>query len=287
MIAVPIRGTQAVLRGIVTEHQLRRDFVRLHRDVYVRKGTPPTAVARAHAAWLWSGDRGVLAGFSAAALHGTRWIDASLPAELIRVGHVRAPKGIVVRKARLLEGETCRIDGAAVTTPARTAFDLGRALGVDRAVEVLDALCNATGLDPAEVSAIAERHRGARGLVQLRRVLELVDGGAESPPETRTRLLLVRDKLPRPETQIRVRDDSGRIIARSDLGWDRWRVLVEYDGDHHWLDEGQRSRDIDRAAVLEALGWAVVRVSAELLRDRPDVVLARIRAKLRLAGAPV
>ncbi|SEM39347.1 Protein of unknown function [Rhodococcus maanshanensis] len=137
------------------------------------------------------------------------------------------------------------------------------------------------------VSAIAERHPGARGLVQLRRVLDLVDGGAESPPETRTRLLIVRDGLPRPETQILVRDGSGRVVARSDLGWESWRVLVEYDGDHHWLDERQRSRDIDRAADLEALGWAVIRVSAELLRDRPDVVLERVRAKLRMAGAPV
>ncbi|MBP1159355.1 hypothetical protein ABIC28_004629 [Rhodococcus sp. PvR044] len=284
---MPFRGTLAVRRGTVTAHQLRRDFVRLHRDVYVRKGTTPTAIARARAAQLWAGDRGVLAGFSAAALHGSKWIDASEPAELIRAGHVRAPKGIVVRKAELLDGETCRIDGMAATTPARTAFDLGRGLGFDRAVEVLDALCNATGLDPAEVSAIAERHPGVRGLVRLRRVLDMVDGGAESPAETRTRLLIVRDGLPRPATQIRVRDESGRVIARSDLGWERWRVLVEYDGEHHWLDERQRSRDIDRAAVLEALGWAVVRVSAELLRDRPGVVLERVRAKLRVAGAPV
>lgn len=118
-------------------------------------------------------------------------------------------------------------------------------------------------------------------------MLDLVDGGAESPPETRTRLLIVRDGLPRPETQIRVRDGSGRVVARSDLGWECWRILVEYDGDHHWLDERQRSRDIDRAADLEALGWAVIRVSAELLRDRPDVVLERVRAKLRMAGALV
>ncbi|MFD4184000.1 DUF559 domain-containing protein [Rhodococcus sp. NPDC058514] len=274
-------------QGVVTAHQLRRDFVRLHRDVYVRKGTQPTAVARAHAAWMWSKGEGVLAGFSAAALHGSRWIDASEPAELIRSGHVRAPKGIVVRKAQLLNGETCRIGDIRVTTPARTAFDLGRTLDFDRAVEVLDALCNATDLEPAQVLEVAGRHLGARGLVQLRAVLGLVDGGAESPPETRTRLLIVRDGLPQPETQIKIRDRSGRIFARSDMGWECWRVLVEYDGGHHWLDERQRSHDIDRLADLESLGWAVVRVSAELLRDRPSVVLERVRAKLRAAGATV
>ncbi len=119
---MPFRGTLALRRGALTAHQLRRDFLRLHRDVYVRKGTPPTAVARARAAQLWSGDAGVLAGFSAAALHGSRWIDPSEPAELIRAGHVRAPKGIVVRKAQLLDGEICRVDGVTVTTPARVAW---------------------------------------------------------------------------------------------------------------------------------------------------------------------
>lgn len=159
----------------------------------------------------------------------------------------------------MLDGETCPIDGRIVTTPPRTAFDLGRRLEFDRAVEVLDALCNATELEPAQVLEVAERHTGARCLVQLLRVLELVDGGAESPPETRTRLLIVRHGLPRPDTQIKVRNSSGHIVVRSDLGWECWRVLVEYDGDHHWLDERQRSRDIDRLADLEALGWAVPR----------------------------
>lgn len=240
---LPFRGTQAVLGGAMTPHQLRRDCVRLHRDVYVRKGARPSARSRALAASLWSEGSGTLSGLSAAAWHGTKWIDSNRPAELIRANHVRAPKGIVVRAESLAPDEVCVVEGRSVTTPARTAFDLGRRLPLDTAIEVIDALCNATGLTPAEVLVVAERHPRARGMVQLRRVLALVDGGAESLQETRTRLLLVRDGLPIPTTQIRVVDARGRFIARADLGWTEWKVIVEYDGEQHWTDPVQRSRD--------------------------------------------
>jgi very-short-patch-repair endonuclease len=70
------------------------------------------------------------------------------------------------------------------------------------------------------------------------------------------------------------------------MGWRKWRVAVEYDGVQHWSDRRQRSWDIDRIAILEAMGWSVVRVSAELL-GRPDVVIARVAAKLRAAGCPI
>jgi very-short-patch-repair endonuclease len=61
---------------------------------------------------------------------------------------------------------------------------------------------------------------------------------------------------------------------------------VEYDGVAHWTDRRQRSWDIDRIALLEERGWAVVRVSAEMM-TRPQVVIERVRTKLRAAGCAV
>lgn len=97
--------------------------------------------------------------------------------------------GIVIHRGTLLADESCLVGGIPVTAPARTAFDLGRRKGLTAAAIRLDALANVTGLTPEAVGALAERHPGARGLVQLRRVIELMDGGAESPQESRTRLL--------------------------------------------------------------------------------------------------
>jgi very-short-patch-repair endonuclease len=33
----------------------------------------------------------------------------------------------------------------------------------------------------------------------------------------------------------------------------------------HWTDPERRTRDIDRQAELEALGWRIIRVSADFL----------------------
>ena len=187
----PFRGSEALRDGRLTRHGLRT-FRRLHRDVYVHRSVEVTALSRARAAWLWANGEAVLAGFSAAAVHGTRWIGGGEPATLIRRGSRRSVDGIDVRADALLPDEVCRVGEMLVTTPARTAFDLGRWLPVDRAVEVLDALCHDTGLRPAEISAVAGRHRGERGLASLCEVMRrtadahstVAHGTAHSNPTT-------------------------------------------------------------------------------------------------------
>ena len=68
------------------------------------------------------------------------------------------------------------------------------------------------------------------------------------------------------------------------MGWEEWKVGVEYDGAQHWLDPAQRTWDIDRWAGLAAKGWVIIRVSSDLLRYRPAVVAARAAEALRCAG---
>lgn len=279
----PFLGTEALGAGTATRRTLRSQYQMIHRNVYLPRGQQLTPVTRAVAGWLWSGRHATVAGLSAAALHGSRWIDPGLPAELNRpaAGDVG---GIVVHRERLCEDEVCLIRGMSVTSPARTAFDLGRRKGLATAVIRLDALANATGLKPAEVNLIAERHRGMRGVVQLRRALGLMDAGAESPQETRTRLLLIRSGLRRPQTQIAVRHRLGHY--RIDMGWAEYKVGVEYDGEQHWSDPAQRAADIERQVELAAQGWVIIRVSSDLLKYRPEVVVARVCAALRAAGCP-
>ncbi|KAA0017067.1 endonuclease domain-containing protein [Antrihabitans cavernicola] len=282
----PFPGSWAVKAGTVTQWELRKDFCRIHPDVYVRKGTELDARIRALAAGHWAKGAGVLVGLSAAAMLGTRWLGDE-PAELVKPGTSRAPAGIIVRRDELLRDETCCVAGFTVTTPARTAFDIGRRAPFEKAVVVVDALMNATRTTPSHIADLAARHPGARGIRHLLRVLDVADGGAESPRETLTRLLLIEAGLPRPETQLRIVGHDGFVVARADLGWREWNVIVEYDGAQHWNDRRQRSWDIDRTAILESMGWKVVRVSAELLDSRPWVVIDRVRRALAAAGADV
>ncbi|MFG1795171.1 DUF559 domain-containing protein [Nocardia sp. NPDC049149] len=280
----PFPGSWAMAAGLVSRWELRRNFVRVFPDVYLRKGCTLDAGGRARAAAHWAKGDGVLVGYSAAALHGTRWLDPDAPAHIARTGHRRSPCGIRVVRAAIEPAECCEVDGFRVTTPARTAFDLGRQLPRDEAVAVIDALCAATGLTPSEIETVARAHPGERGMARLSTIIDLVDGGAESPPESHTRLLLIDAGLPRPTTQLVVRDACGAFVARVDMGWEPWRVAVEYDGAQHWTDPTQRTKDIDRIAVLESLGWRVIRVNATLLRHRPHIILDRVRVALHAQG---
>jgi hypothetical protein len=282
---LPFIGTEALAAGTVTRRTLASRHDMIYRNVYLRKGLELTPQRRAVAAWLWSQRNATIAGLSAAALHGSQWIDPELPAQLIR-SEACDVDGIVIHRGRLRDDEICIVDAKPVTTPARTAFDLGRQDRLETAIIRVDALANATGLKPVDVERLAETRRGARGMVQLRPVLKLMDGGAESPQETRTRLLLIAAGFPKPQTQIIVVDEYGSFVGRVDMGWAKWKVGVEYDGPQHWTEPGQHARDIDRLADLAAQGWVTIRVSRDLLRYRPHVFLARVRDAMRAAGWP-
>lgn len=277
---IPFRGSDAIRSGALTRNDLRRRYRAVYRDVYIGKDGRLTARTRAGAAWLATGSP--LAGVSAAAVFGTRWLSAEDPAEIVRRDR-HAPAGIVAHSWSLQPDDVCMAGRMSVTTPARTAFDIGRTRTRWVAVPILDALMNATRLQPEEVFALAGARPGVRGVNLLRKALEMADGGAESPQETRLRMVLVDAGLPKPRTQIEFRN----LRIRVDMGWRRWKVAVEYDGIQHWNDPAQRSWDIERLARLEAAGWAVVRVSAQMLARHTQLVIERVREKLRAAGCPV
>jgi hypothetical protein len=280
----PFLGSEALSGGLVTRRALQRTFSRVYRDVYMSKTQPMTPVARAKAAWLWSGRDAVLGGRSAAAMFGSKWIGRDEPADLLRIGD--AAKKINIHRDKLIAEEMCVVDGIPMTTPARTAFDLGRRGTLERAVMWLDALANATRLDSAAVADVIGRHAGARGIVQLRQAVDLMDAGAESPQETRTRLLLMAAGFPRPTTQLLVYNRFGEFVGRIDLGWPEWKVGVEYDGPQHWSNADAHARTIERIADLEAEGWIIVRLSRDILRYRRGVFLARVQNAMRVAGWP-
>ncbi|OBJ24875.1 DUF559 domain-containing protein [Mycobacterium sp. 1245801.1] len=270
----PFIGSEALATGTLTRYRLRSRFVALHPDVYVSPGTELTATTRACAAWLWSRRRGIVAGRSASALHGAKWVDHRAPAQLF-YQHRRPPAGINTWSDSLADNEIRLIGDIPTTSPARTAFDIACRNPLRKAVAALDALARATKLDIAEVESLAGRYKGHRNVRRARRALTLVDAGAESPRETWLRLLLIDAGYPRPDTQIPVYGGFGELVAVLDMGWEEIKVAVEYDGDHHRTDRRQFNKDIRRAESVAELGWTVVRVTAE---DTPGGVIARVAA---------
>lgn len=273
-MVVPFLGSEALASGALSPYSLRSRFTALHRDVYVPAGAEMTAVLRAEAAWLWSRRRGVVAGRSAAALHGAKWVDGRLPGQILW-GNRRAPAGVDAWSDTLADDEFTTINGIRTTTPARTALDIARRERFGSAVASIDALARATRLGRDEVADLARRYSGRRGIRQARRVLEFVDPGAESPRETWLRLLLIGAGFPAPTTQIPIRNEYGVLVASVDMGWEELKIAAEYDGDHHRMDRRQFTTDIHRAEIINDLGWIHLRVTAA---DTEGTILRRVRA---------
>lgn len=275
-MAEPFIGSEALAAGTLTKGQLLTGHTRLFRDVYLDKDIRVTAIDRAKAAWLWSGRRGVVAGFSASALHGSDWVDADRSAELIHDNRHRLP-GLSIRGDVLQPDDIEVIDGIPVTTPARTAVDLACWYSTVQAVGGLDALMRVTQFKDVDIEAILDRSGGRRGIVRARDSLDLVDAGADSLQESWLRVILIRAGLPRPQTQIPVYDGGWEPFAILDMAWPELKVAVEYDGDQHRTDRVRWRRDAKRHERLQRCGWIVIRVVAG---DREPEVIWRVRSAL-------
>lgn len=275
-MADPFVGSEAVASGVLVKSALRTRYTKLLRDVYVNRDTELTPQLRAQAGWLWSRRRGIIAGLSASALHGAKWIDVAAPVEIIHTNRNGLP-GIRVRGDRIEEDEVTVVGAIRVTTPARTALDLGCWYPTGQAVAAIDALARATDLKAADVELLLQRYPGRRGIRAARTALGLVDAGAQSPKETWLRLLLIQARLPRPQTQIPIEDEFGDVLAYLDMGWEEVEVAVEYDGDQHRSDRRQYVWDVRRLEMLERRGWIVIRVVAG---DPPADIVRRARAAL-------
>ncbi|MCG7610705.1 MULTISPECIES: endonuclease domain-containing protein [Mycobacterium] len=268
----PFVGSEAVASGVLTRHQLRTRFVAIHRDIYVAKGTRPTALLRAKACWLRSRGHGVLAGYSASVFHGARWIDSSLPAYVIDNNNRRPTRGIVTWADGIDEDEICSIGDIRLTTPTRTAVDLACKFPQDPAVAAIDALARAARLKVADIEQALDAHTGRKGITQARATIALVDPGAESPQETWLRLLVIRAGYPRPQTQYPIRNEYGALIGEVDLAWPELKIALEYEGAHH-TDPEQIRKDIMRVDAMVEMGWIVVRVTR---REGTATMLGRI-----------
>lgn len=269
----PFVGSEALAAGNLSHHELRRYYRAIMPNVYLDKRMQPTLRQRTVAAWLWSRRKAVVAGLAASAIHGSKWVEDDVPVELIW-RNARAPRGVITRDDRLSDSEFERRDGLYVTTPERTAFDIGRRGALGHSVARLDALAAATGVKVHDVHELAAGHRYARGLRQLEKSLDLVDSGAQSPKETWLRLLLIGAGFPRPRTQIPVLGADGFPRYFLDMGWEDIMLAVEYEGGQHWTDPSQYAGDVTRQEYVGGLGWTVVRVVS---RHRADDIVRRVR----------
>lgn len=191
-------------------------------------------------------------------------------------------RGVRSRQADITHSEIAAVDGLPVTSPARTFVDLAAHLSLPDLVALGDDVLRRGRTSREEIDAVIRRRVRYPGKVAARSALPLLDHRAESPQESRLRVHIVGSGLPAPSVNLVIRDPSGGFLARCDLGYEDWRVAVEYDGAAH-AAEDRRTADATRRTLLRENGWYVVEIVAPDLRI-PARAVRKVEAALRASG---
>jgi hypothetical protein len=259
----------------------------MHRGVYVDRTLPDSLELRAAAALLALPPGAVLSHRTAARLRGLPLPPPGDAAEPI-CALVPAPAdprvaGVRVRRCPApVPAETVR--GLPVTTLARTWADLAGQLGREDLAVLGDAILRTGRATLADLAAELEAVPRLRGLPLARRVLPLLESRVDSPMETRLRLLILDAGLPRPVVNRPVHDAAGGWIACPDLQYPRFRVAIEYEGEHHRTPAQQR-KDIRRDEQYRDEGWTLIKVTYADVVERPGTLLERIRRAIACQAA--
>lgn len=260
---------------------------RVSHGVYVPATDPETLMARARAIAAASRRGNVAVDRTAGWLHGVDtygWSEASIvpPLEFCAPpGGPRVERPEVRGRNRTLHpSDLMQLHGVTLTTPVRTALDLGCALRRREALAALDSFARLHGVAASDLRANLPRYRGRRGVVQLRELIEYMDPRAESPRESWLRLAIIDAGLPVPEPQVWI-PIGGEPTYRLDLAYRLARVAVEYNGAEFHSTVEQRVRDERRRRDLEALGWTFIIVGeGDFQPERLAVWTSRLREAL-------
>jgi hypothetical protein len=218
-----------VAEGVVTAKQLKSGlYRRLLRDVYADPGLAPDHRLFARGAALVMPPDAVLGGRSAAAWYGAPFA-ASVDPVLVVVpprSAWRGPRGVSVHRSVLAAADVVTVDDGEIrlTSARRTAWDVAALETVPTAVAILDGMVRAGQLN---LEACRRDHAEGRGrwrASRVAKVLPLVDGRSESPPESWVRVACARAGLPAPVPQLVVLH-AGQFLGRVDLAWPEQRVI--------------------------------------------------------------
>ncbi|GHC98854.1 hypothetical protein [Zhihengliuella salsuginis] len=274
---------QAVDLGVSRSRLRAADVTRLATGVYVHDVEEPTELAQVAALRYWRPDLW-LTHASAARTFGL-WVPPAVERDA-RL-HVSLPQGRRTVTAGGVSGHTLiagpdevlRFDGVphapqglagAVSSPARTWLDLAPLLSIEELVVLGDQLVRRPYLrfdgrrtpwaTRDSLTDLLAAHAQVAGAVRAREALKLVRVGADSPPETRMRLAILRAGLPEPGLQVRPNPGDRHAIP-ADLGYREHRIALHYEGGGHRSPD-QLERDIRRDEAFSASGWTNLRFTS-------------------------
>jgi hypothetical protein len=283
------RLTRAVQRGFL---------VRLRRGAYAE---PELEGWTGSLDLLRVGQRGVAAALrvpastishsAAVALHGLPLLALpEAPCITLRPGLRTRPWNLHVHRQPIRPEHLDQTSELRLTSVVRSCIDHAREHGTAAGLVAADAALHNGLCTEADLTAMYDDLcRGGAGLAEGRTLLSLLDGKAESPLESISRLAL-RD-LPTPRTQVGIHSIDGRFIARVDFYWESTGVVGEADGRIKYTDdalwqEKRREEQLSQAGlVVVRWGWsdalATARLSARIQQGFQRA------ERMRTAGIPI
>lgn len=266
----------------LTRRQIEADGRRLGQGLYLSRGAfTLTERCRAWARVLPPST--AFGGTTAAALLGAHL--SSPP----RLTVVLPPDAVVPARPQLhrtvrslTDADVVAHSGLRVTSGSQTFLDLASTLAPAELVAVGDALYRGGHLDADRLAERLARADRVRGVVRARACAPALSPLAASRPESLMRYWLIASDLPDPQPQTPLLDRRGQEVAHGDLGYSRWKVLLEYEGRQH-AEREQFRRDVDRYSLSAIDGWLVLRFADHHLGG-PTVVVERTRQALLSRG---
>lgn len=184
--------------------------------------------------------------------------------------------GMLVRRCTLEDHDVVKVRGLPATQVLRTLRELCLRASLTESVVLVDMALHARLMTTSDVLRCIGTSTGRHGIKKFRRVVSHVEPKAESPMESRLRMLLVLARLPRPEAQVTIREGR-RFLGRVDLFYRANRLALEYDGAMHRESLAQDNR---RQNLLVGAGVRLLRFMASDIYTTPNAVVSQVRTAL-------
>jgi very-short-patch-repair endonuclease len=250
-----------------------------HREVYVLSDQVIDPVRTMARAALTAGpDGAAVSHLLAAQVYRLEGLPAPAVADLtVRhdVGH-RAIRGIALHRSDTAGLLVHR--GLPLTPVARTLADVAGSVRPGELLSAADSALRVGLLDVRELLAMAGQRSHVRNVDILRWVARVADGRSDSPLESWLRMVLIDGGVGPFELQIPV--TAGGVTYRIDIGFLRCRLGVEAHGRAFHGSAEAVLKDRRRHNAIQGTGWKLLYFSWEDVIDRPEQVVAEVRASL-------
>ena len=291
------RRSDAHERGVTSQMLWRAQcsgrIVAMFEDVFRFAGAPDSWQARALAA-VWAG--GELCGLShrtAAFLWGLPG-GSSAVTEVVCIRHNRLERDrlVVHEFSGLIASDLTMLGDFRVVVPELAVLHLaGRAWSKVEDVERLIYAARRRRLltnGSLQEYLYRRTRRGRPGVRKLRAALELARPHAratESEMETMLLQTLRAHGITGLELQFKLRDASGKVIARVDAGLPEWMLLLEYESDEEHVDPVDLGQDNRRRLWAAKYGYWTIPVRKADLRSGGGELVEGIRGAIARLSA--